>query len=150
MRTVHCQPTDPVSFALIAGAQFARFPNVPGWSIADTARRAVAEHAAWLAVDARERSGTVLGRLAIAARAGLLQESVGEAEPELALTIDATLESLAERTPSAAPVAAAAREAYHRFAEDRAEPPATLTAALRRTVLALPAYVSAEPISARA
>ena len=54
-----CEVTDPVSFALARGALVANFPNVPGFSIQDTARRALAEHAAWLGASMGDRGGTV-------------------------------------------------------------------------------------------
>ena len=47
-RAAQFSGTDPVSFALLNGAEEARFPDVPGWSAPDWARRGVAEHAAWL------------------------------------------------------------------------------------------------------
>ena len=47
-RAIKCPASDPASFALAEGSRIARFPNVRGWSAADTARRAVAEHRARL------------------------------------------------------------------------------------------------------
>ena len=138
LRTVQCEVTDPVSFALARGALVANFPNVPGFSIQDTARRALAEHAAWLGASMGDRGGTVPGRLITSARAGLLWQSVAEGEPELPLTVDATLQLLGERAHGAA--AAAAREAYHDFARTRRPPPERVVTALRELVLALPAY----------
>ena len=52
LRSVQCPLTDPVSFALARGSGTASFPNACGWSAQDTARRAVAEHAAWIGAPA--------------------------------------------------------------------------------------------------
>ena len=71
MRSIQCRLTDPVSFALLEGARTASFPDVAGWSIHDTARRAVAEHAARL----RSQPGD-LELLLTATRAALLHDSV--------------------------------------------------------------------------
>ncbi|MEA2374630.1 MAG: hypothetical protein QOD53_1093, partial [Thermoleophilaceae bacterium] len=49
LRAVQCELTDPVSVALLDGRSEAWFPDVAGWSARDWARRAVAEHGAWLA-----------------------------------------------------------------------------------------------------
>ena len=57
-----------------------------------------------------------MSRLLTAARAGLLAWSTAEREPQLTLTVDTTLELLASRVPSAAPIADAAVEAFHEFA----------------------------------
>ena len=122
MRAIQCRLTDPVSFALLEGARTASFPDVAGWSIHDTARRAVAEHAARL----RSEPGD-LELLLTATRAALLHESVARGEPELVLT---GADAIA-RLPGDA-----AAEALHGAA------PAAL-AALREQVLALPAYASA-------
>ena len=48
LRTAQCAVTDPVSFALLAGREVADFPDAPGWSIRDSAERAVVEHRGWL------------------------------------------------------------------------------------------------------
>ena len=123
MRSIQCPLTDPVSFALLEGSRTASFPAVAGWSIHDSARRAVAEHAARL----RSEPGD-LELLLTATRAALLHESVRRGEPELVLT---GADAIA-RLPGDA-----AAEALH-----GAAPPAVL-AALREQVLALPAYASA-------
>jgi hypothetical protein len=102
LRTVSCALSDPVSAALIAGDAVASFPNVPGWSAADVAVRALAEHAAWLRMP-RDRSATEsirwLGSLFSAARAGLLLDGVRASEPVLHLTSEATAEALADQRP---------------------------------------------------
>jgi hypothetical protein len=104
LRAVQCRMSDPVSFALAAGASVARFPNVAGWSVEDCARRAVLEHRNWLGshpiegmsplsqwVRAQPRTsapGTdVLGWLLSAARAGLFLQSVADGRPELHVTV---------------------------------------------------------------
>ncbi|MEK6276640.1 MAG: nucleotidyltransferase domain-containing protein [Actinomycetota bacterium] len=139
LRTLQCPATDPVSFALAAGATVACFPEVAGLSVGDTAARAVAEHAVWLAAEGK-RDSEALGRLITAARAALLWESVDEGDPELHLTMEATLDALAARGAAAAE---AAREGYHEFAVFWRPPPDPLIAALHDAVVALPAYASA-------
>jgi hypothetical protein len=91
LRSVQSPLTDPVSFALARGAGTARFPDVRGWSARDTARRAVAEHSAWIGAPARS-----LDMLLVAARAALFHESLDDGRPELALTLDETARRLAE------------------------------------------------------
>jgi hypothetical protein len=148
LRAVQCPATDPVSFALAADASLAMFPNVTGWSIEDTARRAVAEHAAWLAQRRGrpvERDFPALSVLVTAARAGLLWQSVEAGEPELPLTADATLESLGEILPGAVAIADAAREVYPELADSWDPPAPSLLAALREAVERLPAYASEQP-----
>jgi hypothetical protein len=148
LRTLQCRPTDPVSFALAAGATVAEFPNVTGFSVRNTAARAVAEHAAWLAAtDGRELE--TLGRLITAARAALLWESLDAGDPGLPLTMEATLDALAARGAATARVAEAAREAYHEFAVFWRPPPDTVVATLRESVAALPAYGSSQVKLAR-
>jgi hypothetical protein len=152
LRAVHCPATDPVSFALAAGAPLAMFPNVRGWSIEDTARRAVAEHSAWLAQSRGrpvDRDFPALAVLVTAARAGLLWQSLEAGEPELPLTADATLESLAESVPSARAVADAARAVYPEFAVSWAPPAPHLLDALREAVERLPAYAAEQRTAVR-
>jgi hypothetical protein len=130
-----------VSFALAAGATLAAFPNVAGFSIHDTAARAVAEHATWLAAT-DDRELETLGRLITAARAALLWESLDAGDPELPLTMEATLAGLAARGAASVGLADAAREAFHDFAVFWRPPPETVVVALRDAVVALPAYTS--------
>lgn len=86
-RTLQCPVTDPASFALLGGAEIARFSEARGWSARDWARRAVAEHRARLANPPRDAAAQL--RLArSAARAALL------AEGELAVTPEAAAERL--------------------------------------------------------
>jgi hypothetical protein len=108
LRAVQCRVTDPVTFALLDGASHAEFPNAPGWSAHDWAKRAVAEHRAWLRDRRDEAPATVrewprgdgrrvpaqvraLAKLFTAARAILFLDS-GAAE--LALTAAAVAELL--------------------------------------------------------
>ena len=85
LRTAQCAVTDPVSFALLAGREVADFPDAPGWSIRDSAERAVDEHRGWLeeAPAGPASLGKALGRLLAAVRAAQLWTSVEEGEPAL-------------------------------------------------------------------
>lgn len=91
LRAVKSRTTDPVSFALLDGAEIARFPRVRGWSAADLAERAVAEHGAWLStrrVPPRPwmpppPASQPLALLLSAARAKLFADSVARGVPEL-------------------------------------------------------------------
>lgn len=144
LRAVQCEVTDPVSFALARGSQVAQFANVRGFSIQDTARRAVAEHAAWLRTGPPDHPGATFGRLVIAARAGLLSQTIIDGAPELALTVDATLGLLAARA-DAQSLADEIREAYHDFASSGNPPPPRVANALRTIVLSLPAFDRRQP-----
>lgn len=148
LRSVQCRATDPVSFALAEDGSIAPFPQLPGWSIEDAARRAVAEHAAWLscADESDERRGTVLGRLITATRAALIWESIQEGEPCLPLTVDATLASLAWRVAGAAGLADAVRVAYHDFALNWVTPAENLIRPMRSVLCNLPAYAVRRPL----
>ena len=94
LRAVQCAATDPVSFALAAGAAQAGFPRLAGWSVSDWAQRAVAEHRVWLQHrgDARLNGHDWLGsaapqaRLIGAGRAALLQATIVAGAPELLLS----------------------------------------------------------------
>lgn len=151
LRAIQCELSDPVSFALARGQTTARFANVPGWSIGDTALRALAEHRVLLAQALRERPGTALGRLITAARAALLWESLREGDPQLPPTAGATLELLATRDPHCAAAADSAAQAYRDFARHWKQPSEDVLLGLRATVLALPAYAAPhEPIPQKA
>jgi hypothetical protein len=124
-----------VSFALADGGATAGFPNVPGLSIQDTARRAVAEHGAWLAVRRGrplEPGFAAFALVVTAARAGLLWDGVEAGEPRLPVTVDATLDLL--------DAPAAVRDGYHEHAVTWAPPDARVVEELRATVERLPAY----------
>ena len=153
LRSVQCQASDPVSFALSTGATTARFPNVDGWCAEHWARRAVAEHRAWLAYR-RERANpcrrewldghgehappTVRGlaKLLTAARAALFLDSLEQEEPELCLTAAAVSRRLAALASSPATVESAF-ESY-RQAIEQGRPPSWRTVdALREQVVTL-------------
>jgi hypothetical protein len=157
LRAIKSRPTDPVSFALAEGDRVARFPRVRGWSAEDTARRAVAEHRAWLrgepgpwaaSVSSNGRGGA-LAMLLTAARAGLLLESLDEGEPELPLTVTETARRVAGRSAEADSAAEEALYRYRRFALRREQPPAAAVSAMRRLVLELPAYREPAAVGAR-
>ena len=158
LRAVQCEATDPVSFALARGERSARFPDVPGWSAADSAGRALLEHRAWLGawrdgsapvlaawMEAQDRTSApelqTLGWLFSAARAALFHASVEAGEPELPLTMAATAERLGAEEPYVA---------YAACRRDHRDPPPAVVAALRETVLGLPAYAFEHPERIRA
>jgi hypothetical protein len=130
LRAIQCALTDPVSFA--HRDDVASFPDLPGWSAHDVARRAVAEHRAWLEAPPHDPDGRALGRLATAARAARFLQSIEGGEPALPLTVAAAL----------APLDEAARQAYEHFGVHGTRPQADVVARLERTVLELPAYRS--------
>jgi hypothetical protein len=142
LRAVQSPLTDPISFAVLDGSRVARFSRAAGWSIEETASRAVAEHRAWLRAGGGTgaTSGETLGLLFAAARAGLLLESLESPEAELALTVAAVARSLSDggRMPDAR--SESAYQAYLECRSGGSSPPARVLADLRRCVLALPAY----------
>jgi hypothetical protein len=148
LRAIQCPVTDPVSFALAQGHSVARFPEVGGWSARDTARRAVAEHHAWLHGDlggwavrtSVHGGGGELGMLFTAARAALFLEGVAGGEPQLPLTVAETARRIAAGSPPATTIAEEALERYRDFALRRVRPPAVLVRAMRQLVRQLPAY----------
>jgi hypothetical protein len=141
MRAVKSALSDPVSFALVDGRATASFPDVGGWSAGDVARRAVAEHRAWL------RTGRMppvpwspppppshgLGMLLSAARAALFSESLHEHAPELALGPAAIADRLG-------PVAAEAGAAHAASLESGAAPPSAIVRDFGAIVRRLRAY----------
>jgi hypothetical protein len=110
LRAVQCAITDPVSFALVDNRTKAEFPELAGWSAADWARRAVAEHQVWLRAAAPPSAngyewieqppasnGTGLAtrdRLLAAARAALFQESIDDGTPTLTLSLELVAERI--------------------------------------------------------
>jgi hypothetical protein len=141
LRAVQSPLTDPISFAVLDGSRVARFSRAAGWSIEETASRAVAEHRAWLrAGGTGPTSEETLGLLFAAARTGLLLESLESPEAELALTVAAVARSLSDggRMPDAR--SESAYQAYLECRSGGSSPPARVLADLRRCVLALPAY----------
>jgi hypothetical protein len=102
-RAVQCPVSDPVSFALIDGRGSALFPAVPGWSAADTAARAVAEHRAWLADPVGQAdAGLALSMLISAARAALFSRSVTSGSPILTPAVAGTLRAMRAEFPGPA------------------------------------------------
>ena len=157
LRSVQCVLTDPVSFAVASGAKSAAFPDVAGWSVEHWARRAVAEHRAWLEtspggtgrgsrawVTAQTQDVPAdalrLGRLFTALRAALLLESVERGEPRLALTARATADELVERAGTTRAVAEEASGRYHAWRHGDEAPPAAVISAFEGIVAGLPAY----------
>ena len=141
MRALKFSAVDPVSLALQEGRRVCAFPNVPGWSVQATARRAVLEHLAWLrTAPSTQDAGTTLARLLSAARAALLLESVRESDPELSLTATETARRLGGRSAQLRTVADDALGHYQEFAVRRVPPPAATLAAMRTVVAELPAY----------
>ena len=149
LRAVACPTTDPVSTALLAGRDVAVFPRLPGWSAADMARRAVAEHAAWLrvpgppprrylALDGIPPSVVAIARLLTAARAALFWASHERGDPVLAVAVRATAR-LAEHSDLAEAIerGCAALADWHRERRPCTE---DVVERLRRAVAALDAY----------
>jgi predicted nucleotidyltransferase len=148
LRALQCPVTDPVSFALAAGRASAIFPNLPGWSVDDVSRRAVAEHRAWLQAQAPPQRSFLrlegvpteiikVARLLTAARAALFSESVAAGDPELPLTVDAVIERLADL--GAGDAAREAYGAYSQWRESGERAPVDVDP-LRRTVLQTRSY----------
>jgi hypothetical protein len=155
LRAVQCPATDPVTFAVARGCEQASFPDVIGWSASDVARRAVAEHRAWLAGNnvrvptgrlwlhtplVTDPSAETLGMLLTAARAALFLESLEEGEPELALTLSAVARLLAARQPGTQAVVEEAFASYRTARLEGLPPSPDVVSSLRRLVVRLPAY----------
>jgi hypothetical protein len=90
LRAIQCDASDPVSLALARGERVARFPDAPGWSARDWARRAVAEHRVRV-----RRGGGDRATLLAAARAALFLASLEDGAPELRLSAADVDEALA-------------------------------------------------------
>jgi endoglucanase len=160
LRLVQCAATDPVSTGLLDGRRRVAFPQVPGWSARDCARRAVAEHRAWLRserddtrhcawwIGGRPRSiwstPATLGLLFSAARAALFLESVEEGQPQLPLTFAAMVASLAARDPGVGADAAEAYALLERCQREGRAPSPKVVGHFRRQVESLPAYARGE------
>jgi hypothetical protein len=136
LRAVQSSTTDPVSFALLEGAELARFPRLAGFSAEDSARRAVAEHAAWLGRHPHggRKELDELAMLLSAARAALFLETLAEGAPELPLTLAATARMLDE------PLAEEAFEHYALCLREGAQPDSRIATALETAVRELPVY----------
>lgn len=130
LRAVQCAASDPVSWALLDGRDVARFPDVAGWSARDWARRAVAEHAAWLRTDPAASVRPPLARALSAVRAALFLESVESGEPELAVTLDAAIDQLGARLSGGDRVADELRVAYRDWRERGSRPDSDTVATL--------------------
>jgi hypothetical protein len=160
LRLVQCRATDPVSAALLDGSAHAVFPAVSGWSARDWARRAVAEHRAWLsagrnqspdphrwigarhASHARHWGPATLGLLLSAARCAVFLDSVEEGRPSLPLRFTDLPPALAATDPR---LGADAAEACAALGDSRREgrpPPPELMRNLRRRVESLPVYAA--------
>jgi hypothetical protein len=138
LRAVQCRLTDPVSWSLLDGRSVARFPNVAGWSARHTARRAVAEHRAWLE-DETWLGEPPLARPLSAARAAMFLESIEAGAPELSLTLADAARRLDERVGES--VAQDALAAYRRMrGEPGWRPDPHIAGRLRETVRDLPAF----------
>lgn len=144
LRAIASRTTDPVSFALLDRRHMASFPNLRGWSIADIAQRAVAEHRTWLAPvrrdGGRDAPGRELGMLLSGVRAAVLLDSVARGEPEVPLTVAAGVRSLAASNPPAAGTVEEALGRYRAFADKRITPPPETLTAMHELVGKLPAY----------
>jgi hypothetical protein len=154
LRGIQCRTTDPVTHALVNGMRKASFPNVPGWCARDVARRAVAEHRAWLELEPKRTPPPVRGwiepqepstaptggslfRLLTAARAALFLESLEQGNPRLPLTMSAVAEEIAEKIPQAGTIAEEARDNYRAYRRQEASVDRRAVEALRSVVGAL-------------
>src|SRR5436190_10050732 len=147
-RAVQCESTDPVSMALIEGARVARFPNLAGWSARDSARRATAEHRAWLAAwpgqdPSRITTLHALGMLFTAARGALFLESLEMRSPELPLTAAAVARRLEQSGSRAGSVAQEAFESFRAGRQGGPPLPKGLISAFEQVVRDLPGFSDA-------
>lgn len=141
-RGAQCPVSDPVSFAVASGRDQATFPDLPGWSARDAARRAVDEHAIRLPrtdVYATSR-GEGVARLFAAGRAALMAHSCASGAAALPLTATTTARALVEEGGADR---ATVDEALGWYMDGRAQGVATpqpVVEALRAEILALHAY----------
>jgi hypothetical protein len=166
LRVLQCGASDPVSTALLDGRAHAAFTEIRGWSASDWARRAVAEHHAWLLAGPNQTpsphawigarppsfstSPATLGLLLSAARSALLLESIEEGSPELPLTFTDLSATLAARDPEIGADAAEACEVLGNRHDELRAPAPELVGRLRRHVESLPAYASRQgPVAVR-
>ena len=141
-RGAQCPESDPVCFAVASGRDHAAFPDLPGWSARDAARRAVDEHAIRLPrADVYESGGGEgVARLFAAGRAALMAQSRALGAAKLALTATATATALVEEAGADRTMV---EEALGWYMDGRALDAATperVVEALRAEILALPAY----------
>jgi hypothetical protein len=141
-RCAQCPASDPVSFAVASRRNQASFPELPGWSARDAARRAVDEHAIRLprAHQYRTGSGDGVARLLAAGRAALMAQSCASGAAALPLTATATATALVEEADADR---VTVDEALGWYMDGRArgvETPRSVVEALRGEIRALPAY----------
>jgi len=151
LRAVASSATDPASSALLDGLDIAAFPRLRGWSAADVAARAVAEHAAWLraapagppprrylALGPVPQTVVAVARLLTAARAAVFAAGVDRGDPVLPVAVRAAAR-LTERAELAEAIelGSAALAAWH--AEGRPCAEADVER-IRRAVVVLDAY----------
>jgi hypothetical protein len=159
MRGIEMPASDPVSVALAEGRECAAFPDVGGWSALDRARRAVAEHRAWLRQETAGTDGrptwivrplsvwptpATVSLLLSAAQCGLFLDSLQIGEPRLAITEEAAAAALGARDEEAEAASASALEALVAYRHDQSPPLAATVLRLRRAVNRLPAYAPPE------
>ena len=130
------------------GARVARFPNLAGWSARDSARRATAEHRAWLAAWPGQDPSRItplhaLGMLFTAARGALFLESFETGSPELPLTAAAVARRLEQSGSSAGSVAQEAFEGFRAGRQGGPPLPKGLISAFEQVVRDLPGFSDA-------
>jgi Nucleotidyltransferase domain len=159
LRLVQCRASDPVSATLLNGTDHAAFPELPGWSARDGARRAVAEHRAWLIAAPNSPQGphkwmgprpasvstgsATLGLLLSAARSAVFLESIEEGSPTLPVRLSDVPAALAARDPGLGDDAAEAFAALDASRRELVSPPPGLVEHFRVRVESLPAYAPA-------
>lgn len=101
MRSVESAVSDPVAWALARGDATAVFSRIPGWSLEDWSRRAVAELRLRLEEKRFEAAGPERrnARLMAATRAAALAESLDAGQPELLVSDRAVRRWAEERRP---------------------------------------------------
>lgn len=139
-RTIQCSAVEPVTFAVLLGQPYARFPQLEGWSARECARRAVDEHRLWLTTSASSSTGDSLGRMFAAARAGLFLESVEAEDPCLPLTASSIAYLLGERSSRDVQPAQAAWRAYREWRLGGPAPAGSVVWRLAEVVERLPAF----------
>ncbi len=146
LRSVACQPSDPITFALLRGATWAGFSNLPGWSAESTAKRAVIEHRSWLLHNEANEGldSHRLNTLWSAVRAALFLETLAEDAPEVPVTVQSLAEAFVERYPKFRDVARAAADSYADSQKRGEEPDGKSVSDFRRAVILMPAYRAAE------
>lgn len=141
-RCAQCAASDPVSFAVASGGDQAAFPELPGWSARDAARRAVDEHAVRLPHSGEYATGRGEGvaRLLAAGRVALMAHSCATGVAALQLTATATARALVEDADADRATVDEALGWYMDGRADGVETPRPVIEALRAEIAALPAY----------